>query len=381
MKNKNIQIIYIITKLELGGAQKVCLSLFEGMQKNGCSSFLLSGTEGLLASQFKEHKKVIFVPTMKREVSLSALFAEIKNFFALVRSLKKIKKDNPHLMVHTHSTKAGLVGRWAAWWAGIKTRVHTVHGYGFHEHQSWFAWLPIYFLELITSFITTHFICVSAHDVKTGSRLFPYFSNKHSIIRAGVDHKQFYVPAQKISKAFTQNTFTFGTISCFKPQKNLFDLLKAFETAYLQNTRARLEIIGDGIQRPEIEAWIAEHDLSSVITLHSWQKNITAITQKWNAFVLSSLWEGLPCAIIEARLQHLPVISYKTGGIPEVIFDKKNGLLFEQKNWPGLAHGMIQIMHNNHLYNSLQSYRDDFSEFDTNHMITEHIKLYKKLLT
>lgn len=381
MKQRRIPVVYIITKLELGGAQKVCLSLFHALQKKGSPAYLISGNEGQLVSAVKENEYAVLLPTMQREISFRATWNECKNFFALVRSLKKLKKQYPHLIVHTHSTKAGIIGRWAAWFAGITTRIHTIHGYAFHDHQSWPKWFAIYCVELLTSFITTHFICVSAHDAKIGIRLFPRFEHRHSIIRAAVDINQFYKPATHIAIPSLKKSFTFGTIACFKPQKNLIDLLKAFEKVYHSDTRARLEIIGDGIQRKQLERWIFEHNLSDVITLHGWQQNITPILQEWHAFALSSLWEGLPCAIIEARLQYLPIISYQTGGIPEVVHDQKNGFIVKQGDWIALAERMKSVMQSQTLYKQMQQFPDNFDDFHNDRMITEHISLYKQLLS
>ncbi len=380
MNKKSIPVVYIVTKLELGGAQKVCLSLFKALQSAGCSAHLISGKNGPLVSQVSNHENVFLLPSMQREISLKSLWNEAKNFFILVKTLRALKRKNARLIVHTHSTKAGLLGRWAAWIAGIKNRIHTVHGFGFHEHQSWFAWIPVYCLELITSIITTHFICVSAHDAKTGVRLFPRFEKKHSIIRAGVDAQTFYTPATSLSGAFSKQPFVFGTISCFKPQKNLFDLLQAFKMVYQADARARLEIIGDGIQRQKIEAWIASHNLKNVITLHGWQHSVAPITKEWQAFALSSLWEGLPCAIIEARLQHLPIASYDTGGISEVVIDRKNGFLVTQGDWITLAARMQALMKDPELYKKMQSFPDNLADFESTHMIKEHINLYKHLL-
>ena len=99
----------------------------------------------------------------------------------------------------------------------------------------------------------------------------------------------------------------------------------------------------------------------------------------WHAFALSSLWEGLPCAIIEARLSHLPVISYDTGGIHEIIINNENGLLLQKGNWKELALGMKRIMHEHNLYRKFQRYTDNLNDFDTTHMIQEHIQLYRQL--
>ena len=381
MNKKSISVVYIITQLELGGAQKVCLSLLNGLQKSGSTAHLISGNKGPLVSHVQENNNVFLLSSLRRDVSFMSLISEVKNLFTIVHMLKQLKKKYPRLIVHTHSTKAGCIGRWAAWIAGIKTRIHTIHGYGFHDHQSWLVWLLMYGIELITSCITTHFICVSAHDAKTGIRLFPRFATKHSIIRAGVDIQKFHTPALHITLPSIHKPFVFGSISCFKPQKNLIDLLQAFKKVSEENSRARLEIIGDGIQRASLETWIQSHRLASLITLHGWQQSVTPITKEWHVFVLSSLWEGLPCAIIEARLQRLPIVSYKTGGIPEIVQDQHNGYLVEQRDWPTLAERMSRLMQAGSAYRTMQLFPDKLADFDTTQMIAEHITLYMKLLT
>jgi glycosyltransferase involved in cell wall biosynthesis len=382
MKQHNqIHVLYIITKLELGGAQKVCLSLLHGLNKSEAKALLISSTSGVLADSVKNNPNVILLNSLEREVSLKTLGKEIVCFFELILRIRAIKKQYPNLIVHTHSTKAGISGRWAAFFAGIKHRVHTVHGYAFHDHQPKITWLMIYVCELITSLITTHFVCVSSEDVKTGIRLFPWFGKKHSIIRAAVDSETFFVPAQKTNSFPTQsNPFVFGTIACFKKQKNLFDLLQAFSLVHAHNPNTRLEIIGDGILRPDIEQWIAQHNLQSSVILHGWQHTVAEFMMHWHAFVLSSLWEGLPCAVVEARLLKLPVLSYNTGGIHDVITTGENGFLYKQKDWQSLAQGMLKITGNKELYVKLQSHNDNLEDFDTNHMIDDHVKLYRNIL-
>lgn len=385
MKNNNkkeIQVLYVITKLELGGAQKVCISLFDGLQSNGHESFLISGNEHNCPLKKTVEKKtnVILLKHFRRNVSAKKIFLEVRNFFDLIKQIRKIKGKNPYIIVHTHSTKAGLVGRWAAFFAGVKKRIHTVHGYGFHDYQNKIAWLITYFLELITSFITTHYVCVSSEDVKTGIKLFPYFSKKHSIIRAAVDWNQFYIPARTLT-AFPHHKkpFIFGTVSCFKKQKNLIDLFKAFEYAYSKNHNIKLEVIGDGHLRPKFEAWIAKHDLKNKIILHGWQDKVAPLMINWNVFTMSSLWEGLPCAIVEARLLKLPVLSYKTGGIHDVIIHGQNGFLYKQGNWKELARGMLAISANQYLYQKLQTHEDNLNDFNDQQMIKQHLELYKEL--
>ena len=372
-------LVYIITHMELGGAQKVCLSLCSGFKSHQLHTYLITGRQGILADQINGPFKTIFLDSLKREVGIKALLQEIKTFFSLIKMLRTLRKQHKKVIVHTHCTKAGILGRWAAWIAGIKVRIHTIHGYAFHDHQSRIKWLLHYLPELLTSFITTHFVCVSAADAKTGIALFPRFSRKHSIIRAAIAWEQFYIPARKPESDSPSEHFIFGSISCFKEQKNLFDLLSAFKMVHDACPVARLEIIGDGILRPALQTWIKEHNVSDYVTLHGWQNNVVPFMLNWKAFVLSSLWEGLPCAVVEARMLKLPVLAYNTGGINEVITPGANGFLYPQKEWKQLAQGMITLIQSPQLHQKLQSYSDNLADFNDHSMIQSHHKLYKRL--
>lgn len=370
-KKSEIYVIYIVTKLELGGAQKVCLALFDALQKHH-QSWLISGTEGQLVSETKSKQNVILLNSLKREVG----FSELRAFIDLVRTIKKHKSQHKNLIIHTHSTKAGYLGRWAAWFAGCKYRIHTVHGFGFHEHQSWLTYSISYLLEVITSFITTHYVCVSTKDVETGITTLPNFGYKHSIIRAAINNVLF-TPAVRTSPEI--DSFVFGTVSCFKEQKNLFDLLHAFSYTHMYNPHTKLEIIGDGFLRPQIEQWIEQHNLQHAIILHGWKQNVAPLMRSWHVFLLSSLWEGLPCAIVEARFLKLPVIAYNVGGISDIINHGENGLLCKPKDKDTLGKSMLSLANDKHLYEKLSSHKEDLYEFTMTAMVEEHISLYRSL--
>ncbi len=375
---EEFHVVYIVTKLELGGAQKVCLSLFNGLQEHGCSSTLISGSEGKLVASVQPSPNVILLDAFKREVSIFGIVQEFKAFIHLARVLTQLRKKHPNLIVHTHSTKAGIIGRWAAFFAGVKQRVHTIHGYGFHKHQSIMGWLARYVPELFTSFITTHFVCVSSEDIKTGIRLFPFFSVKYSLIRAAVEDEQFFAPATGTTWQQPE-LFLIGTISCFKPQKNLLDLFNAFAQVHKKFPHTRLEVIGDGMQRPQLEQWIRENNLEHAIILHGWQNDVVKFMSRWQIFALSSLWEGLPCAIVEARLMKLPVVCYDTGGIRDVIFHGENGLLCKQKEWQQLAQNLQQLIENPKQHMRMQSFCDNLHDFSRQHMVNDHLSLYQSL--
>ncbi len=364
-------VLHILTKLELGGAQKVCLSLVEGLQKQGGMSALVSGSEGALVPKAKTLQNVRLLDSFKWAIGP----ADLPAFISLLRHIRALKKKHPNIIVHTHSTKAGMLGRWAALFAGVRTRVHTIHGYGFNDTQGWLRWLCTYLLELITLPITTHYVCVSERDRKTGIRLFPWFARKSTVIRASAS---FSAATRKTTKS---NTIIFGSIACFKPGKNILDMIEAFAwvCSNWQGALPKLEIIGDGVQREVIEAAIAGYGLQGQVVLHGWQDDVTQFLHSWDVFVLSSLHEGLPCSVVEARMAQLPVVAYDVGGIREVITSGTNGYLVAPKNWQELAHKMHSLGRDTSHRSLLAAHRDDLRAFEPAAMVAAHIKLYKTL--
>lgn len=366
-------VVFIITKLELGGAQKVCLSLYHSLKEER-DTYLITGTGGTLDTTVAGDPRVIFVPELEREVGGRKIFRELKALWSLTKILRSIRKRHPGVVVHTHSTKAGLLGRWAAFFAGVTTRIHTVHGFALHPHMSSLTWWAVWVCEQITAPITSSFVCVSHADITAGSRFFWGFNTRAHLIRAAVDNERF-VPAQK-SDALRTPSFVIGTIACFKPQKNLSDLIDAFAEVVAHAPHARLEIIGDGIEREMIENKIMDHGLIDHVTLLGWRHDVPALMSNWDCFALTSLWEGLPCAVVEARLMKLPVVAYTTGGIPEIIVDGENGYLIPQKNWHLLANRLIALCSNDVLYKKLSEYPDSLIPFYHRSMWNAHRTLY-----
>lgn len=380
--NKNNQpcIVYIITKLELGGAQKVCLSLFNHFAPN---SFLLSANNGELYNSIKDNPNYIPLPTMQRQVSIFTVFLEILTFFNIFLHLRSLKKKYPNIIVHTHSSKAGILGRLAAYCAGIRKIIHTVHGFGITPSQSWLTQKIFWLSEQIATLCSDKIICVSHKDLLFGNNIFIGFKNKATLIRAAVSPLQFQQSFNLLkgkSSTVSQNIIL-GSIACFKPQKNLFDLFKAFFllTKLLPpNIIVHLNIIGDGELRPAIEKQIALYKLEEKILLLGWQENVASIIPNWDIFCLTSLWEGLPCSIIEARLNKIPCVCYDTGGITEVIQHNVNGIIVKSKTPAEMAISLNNLILNSRLLTSMQQFKDDLGSFFATQMIAEHRRIYSE---
>jgi len=140
-----------------------------------------------------------------------------------------------------------------------------------------------------------------------------------------------------------------------------------------------LQLIGDGVQRPMLEKWLEQNNLMHKVDFLGWQSDVSKFTKTWKVFVMSSLWEGLPCAVVEARLTKLPVVSYEIAGIPEVIKNGQNGFLVPAGNWELLSKKMRSLLENDLLYKNLSQHNDDLNDFKNEVMVANHVKLYQKI--
>lgn len=373
----NKKVIYIITKLELGGAQKICLALFKEFSPN---SYLLSAKDGYLNSEVKNDPNFINLNFMDRPVSVLGFLKDILCFIEVFFNLLKLKHKYPYLIVHTHSSKAGFIGRIAAKVVGSYKIVHTVHGFGFNNQQSAATRTLFMIVEQIGTLCSDNIICVSNVDKDFGSKKFFGFKRKATIIRAAIDEKLFL--KQRINKRIEENNHAeviLGTVSCFKPQKNLIAMLSAISMVAKRLEQSKysfvLEVIGDGEERLQLEEYIKNNNLSAVVRLLGWQLNVAPIMAKWDIFLLSSLWEGLPCSIIQARILRLACVCYNTGGIKEIIINGENGFLIEQ-DITEMAEKIIFLMKNPIILKRMQLYQDELDNFYLQKMIVGHRKVY-----
>lgn len=337
MEKSNEVIVYIITKMELGGAQKICLALFDHFSPK---AYLLSAPEGLLVENLLTNKRFFSIKNFCRQINF---YRDILAFFEIYIILRRLKKKHSKILVHTHSSKAGILGRLAAKLARVDKIVHTVHGFGFSVGQSWSANFVFKSLEQIFLFITDVVIFVSMRDLKTGQSFYG-LGTKAVLIRAAIENKTFskqrYLAFKKRKINVCRRRIIIGVIACFKPQKNLLDLLRMF---YLLNrmigddVKLILEIIGDGEQRDSLMKFVRKNNLVHNVLFRGWQKNVVMFMRNWNIFCLTSLWEGLPCALVQAQMLGIWACCYDTGGISEVLVHESLGEVVPQGEYSLLA--------------------------------------------
>lgn len=408
---KKVNLLYVITKLELGGAQKQLLNLINYLDKRRYSLFLITARHGLLFKSVLSLSDVKVVRSRYLERSINPL----KDFLALCQIYGFIKRNKIDI-VHTHSSKAGILGRWAAKFAGVKIIIHTVHGWSFNCSQNYLWRRIICYLERLTVLVTNKLIVVSYHDWQKGliNHIGKKNRDKYKLIRYGIDYKEFafvdkdarcgridYQGKFRKKIGVSSSDLLVGMVSCFKPQKSPQDFIKlAFlvkeslsESGPKKNTgilaennnisnRVKFILVGDGILRRKIERLIFELNLGESVILTGWSGNVSQILSEMNILVLTSLWEGLPISVLEAMAASLPVVATNTGGIAEVIFDGETGFLVFPGDVNRMAEKLGVLLKDRTLREEIGRGARDFlgCDFTLENMVKNTDDFYQKLI-
>lgn len=336
-----INILYLITKLELGGAQKQLLTLISGLDKERFAVFLFTAKKGLMLSDVSSIDGLI----LARSRWLERPVNPFKDILAFLEICAFIKKNNIQI-VHTHSSKAGILGRLSARFAKVKFICHTAHGWSFNDFQPFFQRKLFILLERLCARFTDKIIVVSYSDRQKGLANHIGGPDKFHLIRYGIDYSGFILRDRDIRKelGIAAQDLTVGMVSCFKPQKAPQDFIRLASLVNQSMPGVKFILVGDGVLRARIQALINKFNLQRNVILTGWRKDINRILSAIDVLALTSLWEGLPIAVLEAIASSIPVIATNTGGIEEVIIDGKTGFLVSPQDTRGMSEKITLLL-------------------------------------
>ncbi len=368
------KIAFIITQLQLGGAQKSVLYTVNNLPKDKFETYLLCGKGGFFDEEAKkEIKNLFFIPDLQRAINLKKDFLAFKQ---IRKILKKIKPD----IVHTNSSKAGLLGRFACASLGLKC-VHTVHGFAFNNEQN----LPIrmfyILLEAFCSLMTKKIIFVANSDIDLAKKYKIAPTKKCVLIRAGVEvkTKKDFPSFDKDTKLkelnLSKENKIILSIANLKPQKNPLDMIKAAKIVCQKFPKAVFLYLGTGPLKESSEKLIKEYHLEDNFKLLGHRTDTTELLLISDVFALSSLWEGLPMALVEALNMEVPAACYDVNGVKEVLKNNKNGFLCPSKNYKKLASNICTVLEGSFNFTSA-----NLAEFDIKTMLQKQEDLYEDLL-
>jgi glycosyltransferase involved in cell wall biosynthesis len=379
MQKSNL--LYVITKLELGGAQKQLLSLIERIDKKEYNIFLITAYRGLLI----EDALSIEGLQLKRSIFLERSINPLKDLLALIEIYRFIKKNKIDI-IHTHSSKAGILGRWAAKLAKVPAIIHTIHGWPFHRWQNSLIRQFYILLERLTATIAHVLIAVSEHDVEKGIKFKIGRREKYILIRYGINKEEFLDYNSRRNKreelAIGSAQAVVGMVACLKPQKSPQDYIKVASLVTKVFPQTKFLLVGDGVLRHKIEKLIKKFNLNEHVTLTGWRKDIPQILSAIDIFVLTSFWEGLSIAALEALASAKPVVATDTGGIQEIVKDNRNGFLVPPKNTKMLSDRLITLLRDRQLmYRMAEEAKNSIGEeFTYKHMADKTQDLYAHLI-
>jgi len=285
--------------------------------------------------------------------------------------------------VHTHSSKAGILGRAAARAAGADLVVHSIHGFGFHDGQSFPARSLFVAAERMASRWTDAFVVVSEENLRTGESEGIFRRQRCRLIRSGFDTGRFLRGSRESGRRILgigEGEKVVGTVAVFKPQKAPLDFVEAARRVAEEVPETRFVMVGDGELRPEAERAVAAAGLSGRFSFPGWRKEMPDILSAFDVFLLTSRWEGLPKVVPQALIAGVPVVATAADGTKEIIDPGVDGVLAPPGDVPALARGVIDVL-TGRLRLRTGSKRDRLlREFDQDGMVRAQERLYAELL-
>ncbi len=355
-----MKILHIITRLIVGGAQENTLLTCEGLQRRGHEVILLTGpsvgAEGTLMRRAESGGyRVVVTPHLVRNPHPA-------HDYAAYREIKRICRELTPDVVHTHSSKAGIVGRAAAWdirqnnqKSKIKNQkspavVHTIHGLPFHPYQHRLinaAWIAAerWAAKRCDAIISVA-DAMTRQALAAGVGRPEMYTTVYSAMEVGPFVEPGVSGAEVRARLDIPPTaFVFGTIARLQPLKGHDDLLATAGELFAKVPNAHLLWIGDGVFRERFERVLREKGWSDRVTMTGLvpPTEVPRLLPAMDALVHPSYREGLARALPQALLGGVPVISYDCDGAAEVCVEGKTGFLVKTGDAAGLCAAMVRM--------------------------------------
>ena len=336
-KKDKIKILRIITRLNIGGPAIHVILLTEGMSRGFIETQLVAGSpdssEGDMSDIAREKNlNFIMIPELRRKIGLS----DIPAFFKILKTIRDFKPD----IIHTHTAKAGTLGRIAALVSGVPVKIHTFHGHVFDGYFSPLKARIFMLIEKVIGIFTTKTIAVGdnvKNEIVNQLKIVP--KEKCVVIRLGFDLGKFlenekYKNYLRNKIKVKESTILIGIVGRLVPIKN-HEMFFDVASELLKDDSmpdVKFVVIGDGERAEYLKNYVIEKGLKDKIIFHGWIKNIEEAYTDLDIVALTSLNEGTPVSLIEAMASGKPVISTDVGGVKDIVREGYNGLLVKSED-------------------------------------------------
>ncbi len=366
-----VKILHLTYHMGIGGTEQVIYQLVKNADVDLFDNTIvcLEGEVGPIGQQLQQSGTRFHV--LDREPGFDT---------SLIKSVRELIKLENIDVVHCHQYTPYVYGVLAALFTRAKV-VFTEHGRFHPDRYSWKRRLVNPLLGLTTSSI----VAISA-ATKDALAEYEWFKRRSiQVIYNGIEAKTQNIKATKVSQSnefnLSDQHLVFGTITRFDTIKNLPMMVKAFATVYNQHPNARLLLVGDGDQKPDIEQLVDELNLTQAVVFTGFQTDTRKFMSMIDVYILSSFSEGTSMTLLEAMSFATCCVVTAVGGNIELIQNDINGIVVESDNTPQLSKALLRLVNDTGSRHRLgEEAKKTFEEkFALNHMIQSYQEVYLKI--
>ena len=339
-----MRILHLITRLDRGGSATNTLLTVAGLPAPFGQSLVYGRTAEFpqLALALQSQVHMAELPQLVRSPS------PIKDLIAFLKIYRLLRNERFDL-VHTHTSKAGLLGRIAARLAGVPHIVHTPHGQAFNGYAGRVVTALFVLLERWTATFTDRIIGLTDQEVRDNLERRIGVPQQFVSIPSGIDLKPFEKGARDVanikgSLGLSPSTRLIGAVGRLDPVKGHRYLLDAFAILAPRFPDLTLALVGDGELLPELRSRAEHFGLTDRILFLGWREDVPDLLYAFDLFVFPSLSEGMGRALVEAMAAGRPVVASRVCSIPEVLAGGEAGYLVEPASAGALAAGIETLL-------------------------------------
>lgn len=320
---KGLRILHVITRLVVGGAQENTLLSVRGLQKLGHRVELAAGPETGPEGLLRVPEDIPFhrIPSLVREIRPAA---DVRALWDLYRLMRR-----GYDVVHTHTSKAGVLGRIAARWAGVPLVVHTPHGHVYHGYggrlrSCFFVWV-----ERLLAPWADSLVALTESERQEHLRNRVGTPEQWHVIPSGVEVERYQqpTPLRRADVGVPEHVFLMGCVARLVPVKGIEDAIEAVARLVDLNPPVHLILVGDGPQRKALVELAQARGVGDRVHFLGLRRDVPAILPLLDLFVLPSRNEGMGRVIVEAQAAGVPVVATRVGGIPDLVGEERTGRL------------------------------------------------------
>ena len=358
-------IIHIITRLEPGGSTQNTIASCE-FQSKYSRVILIAGIGFKPKDALSDNIKLISLSSLSREL---CLFKDIKAFKEIYAVISKYKPK----IVHTHTSKAGILGRWAAAFYNWKNNsqktiiIHTPHGHVFYGYFGIIKTFIFKQVEIFTAKLTDYFIALTEGEKKESVSFGIGDENKWSVIHSGIKFNSNFYSNPKTDFDFKEDEIIIGAVARLEHVKGIEYFVKAAGEIIKKALPKKIKflVVGDGELRNELIKLSNDKGLKYKIIFTGFQEDVYKCMAAMDIYIQPSLNEAMGRTIIQAQYMKLPIIASKVCGIVNLVQDGKTGFLIKPKDYKALANAAeILIMDENKRHQMGENAKKFISEKD-----------------